>query len=135
MNDELMERLALAILNSDRIDGGWPPVGSRENIPDSDGYVRNVKAILSELSAAGFVIVPETPSDGLLISMAIRYDHGLGVSGYYDQQIFGASGCSHADRLESTVRTMRKLHEEVVGTGFYKPEREQEYAMLKARPV
>lgn len=67
-----------------------------------------------------WVRVPREPSEELLRSMAIRYDHGLGVPGYYDQPIFGAENVGHARRLESTMATMRQLHEEVVGTGFHR---------------
>ena len=74
-----------------------------------------------EASLAGTVRVPVEPTPELLRSMAIRYDHGLGVEGYYDQPIFGAENVGHAKRLEATIRTMRQLHEEVVGTGFYRP--------------
>lgn len=71
-------------------------------------------------------VVPREPSDGLLMSMALRYDHGLGLPGYYDM-----SDTPHAQRLESTLGTMRQLHEEVVGTGFYQPEKDDQYrAML-----
>lgn len=70
---------------------------------------------------SGWVSVPVEPSDALLQSMAIRYDHGLGLPGYYDQPIFGAENVGHARRLEATITTMRQLHEEVVGTGFYRP--------------
>lgn len=68
------------------------------------------------------VTVPIEPPAALLRSMAIRYDHGLGVPGYYDQQIFGAENIGHARRMESTITTMRQLYEEVVGKGFYRPE-------------
>ncbi|NTF17992.1 hypothetical protein G6L37_06215 [Agrobacterium rubi] len=67
------------------------------------------------------VVVPVEPTDALLLSMAVRYDHGLGVPGYYDQELFSASGVTHAQRLESALSTMRQLHEEVVGKGFYRP--------------
>lgn len=67
------------------------------------------------------VIVPVKPADALLMSMAVRYDHGLGIPGYYDQELFSGSGITHAQRLEAALTTMRQLHEEVVGKGFYKP--------------
>lgn len=63
----------------------------------------------------GKALIPTEPSDALLKSMAIRYDHGLAIPGYYDQTMF-KSDTSHKERLEST---MRQLHEEVVGMGFY----------------
>jgi hypothetical protein len=69
----------------------------------------------------GHVVVPVEPTPELLMSMAVRYDHGLGIPGYYDQEIFSKSGITHAQRLEATLRTMSQLHEEVVGTGFYRP--------------
>lgn len=70
--------------------------------------------------ADGWVLVPREPTPELLMSMAIRYDHGLGMPGYYDQELFSQSGITHARRLESALTTMRQLHEEVVGTGFYR---------------
>jgi hypothetical protein len=70
----------------------------------------------------GHVVIPVKPTDALLMSMAVRYDHGLGMPGYYDQELFSASGVTHAQRLESALGTMRQLHEEVVGKGFYRPE-------------
>lgn len=86
-----------------------------------------ILSLLSRLDKAeagcvpdGMVLVPVKPTDALLRSMAIRYDHGLGCPGYYDQPIFGAENVGHDRRLESTMTTMRQLHEEVVGTGFYR---------------
>jgi hypothetical protein len=42
----MIEKLALAAINSDRAADGWPPLTSREDVPDSDGYPRMVKAVL-----------------------------------------------------------------------------------------
>ena len=64
--------------------------------------------------------LPQKPPQGLLMSMAIRYDHGLGVDGYYDQPLFATSGLTHKQRLESTLTTMLQLYEEVAGWGFFK---------------
>jgi hypothetical protein len=80
--------------------------------------------------------MPKEPPPGLLMSMAIRFDHGLGVPGYYDQHRHMAVICdvppgpTHAQRLESTLRTMRQLYEEVSGHGFYSTAKEDEYAAL-----
>lgn len=77
--------------------------------------------------------MPQEPPPGLLMSMAIRYDHGLGMPGYYDslnQCTSIPGGPTHAQRLESTLRTMRQLYEEVSGYGFYSKAREAEYAAL-----
>lgn len=84
----------------------------------------------------GFVLVPVEPTPGLLMSMAIRGDHALGCPGYYDQEMFTAGGhVGHQRILEVAISEARKQHEEVVGTGFYTPEKEAGYAaMLAARP-
>ncbi len=70
-------------------------------------------------------MLPKNPAPGLLMSMALRYDHALGVPGYYDE-LFGKG--EHEKRLQSALRLMRQLYEEVAGVGFYRPEREAEYA-------
>lgn len=74
------------------------------------------------------VALPVEPPPGLLMSMAIRYDHGLGCPGYYDQSFFGAEKISHEKRLESALTTMRQLYDEVAGYGFYSPDKEAECA-------
>lgn len=74
------------------------------------------------------------PSPGLLMSMAMRYDHGLGMPGYYDQEIFQLAGSpAHILRLESALITMRQLWEEVTGNGFYKLSAEADYAARLAK--
>lgn len=76
--------------------------------------------------------LPKDPPPGLLMSMAIRYDHALGCPGYYDgiKELLGRDGPTHAQRLASTLTQMRQLYEEVSGHGFYSPEREAEYAAM-----
>ncbi len=59
--------------------------------------------------------LPKEPPEGLLMSMAVRSNHGLGVDGHYDQ--FGEG--EHKRRLEATIREMRQLYEEVSGHGFF----------------
>ena len=68
------------------------------------------------------------PSEALLMSMAIRLDHGLGVPGYYDQ--FEEGG--HKKRLERVLSNVRQVWEEVAGCGFYSKEREGYYLNLLA---
>lgn len=75
---------------------------------------------------------PAEPAPGLLMSMAIRMDHGLGVPGYYDQPMFGSGSPSHKQRLEAALVTARQMWEEVTGHGFYQPEKEAEYARRAA---
>jgi hypothetical protein len=79
-----------------------------------------IAAYRQALEAEGMVIVPKEPAPALLRSMAIRYDHGLGCPGYYDHPPMQRDGVTHERRLEATISTMRQLHEEVVGTGFYR---------------
>lgn len=73
--------------------------------------------------------LPDEPPSGLLMSMAIRFDHGLGLPGYYDAAPFRSPGQpSHAQRLDATLRTMRQLYEEVSGYGFYSNNLEKKMA-------
>jgi len=82
----------------------------------------------------GMALVPVEPTLGLLMSMALRYDHALGFPKYYDQPFLaGPNKPTHAQRLESALTTMRQIHEEVVGAGFYHPEREAEYVVMMQR--
>lgn len=74
--------------------------------------------------------LPKEPSLGLLMSMAIRDDHALGCPGYYDGAPFGKAGITHAKAVAVGLSRMRQLYEEVSGQGFYRPEREAEYAAL-----
>jgi hypothetical protein len=76
------------------------------------------------------VTIPKNPSPGILMSMALRYDHALGVSGFYDQPLYSKSGISHAQRLAGTLVTMRQLYEEVVREGFYQDSKEEEYVSM-----
>lgn len=91
------------------------------------------EAVLKALKDAGYAVVPIRPSDGVLMSMAIRMDHALGVEGYYDNVpmfMRGPNHASHADRKSVALADARRCYEEVVGTGFYHPEKEKDYASL-----
>lgn len=89
---------------------------------------------------AGYCLAPIEPSNALLMSMAIRFDHALALPGYYDQfsafmaqstkGVAPAPAATHAQRLASTLSTMRQLHEEVVGKGFYNPLNESRHQSL-----
>lgn len=65
----------------------------------------------------GITVLPKDPPDELIMSMALRFDHGLGCGGYYDA-LYGDG--EHEKRLASTLLIMRQLYEEVSGHGFYK---------------
>lgn len=89
-----------------------------------------VRLALDHMAQAGLVLVPQEPTPGLLMCMAIRHDHALGCPGYYDQPLFAGQLGSHQKRLDAALREMKKLHEEVVGQGFYRPDRERAYVEL-----
>lgn len=74
--------------------------------------------------------IPKEPPIGLLMSMAVRLDHALGHPGYYDENFFSSHGVTHARRVEVALENMRKVYEEIVGEGFYRPELEADYAAL-----
>lgn len=78
----------------------------------------------------GFMIVPKEPTRGLLVSMAIRWDHGLGIPGYYDKGLHQLSGLTHKQRLLSAINLMRQLYQEATGQGFYSPDAESRYSEL-----
>ena len=80
-------------------------------------------------------LLPKDAPPGLLMSMAMRFDHALGCPGYYDSELMQAvnHGISHARMLESTLSQMRQLYEEVSGHGFYRPEKEAEYAAIRSQ--
>jgi len=64
-------------------------------------------------------IVPRVPSDGLLVSMAMRNNHGFGL-------------LSESAKASALI-PMRQIHEEVVGIGFYRHDRDPKYkAMIEA---
>lgn len=94
----------------------------------------NLVAAALRAAPEGFVLVPVEPSLGVLASMAIRRDHGLGCPGYYDAPVFGAENVGHQRRMEVAIGEARQQYEEVVGTGFYSLDREGHYAGLAARP-
>lgn len=76
--------------------------------------------------------VPIEPSDGLLNSMALRFDHGIFAPAFPGAKFIPSTEEERQQRIEVTRTIMRQLHEEVVGKGFYRPEREAEYAAKSA---
>jgi hypothetical protein len=87
--------------------------------------------LTTEHSREGIVSLPLEPQPGLLMSMALRLDHALGCPGHYDMP--GES--MHAQRQQVAIGDMRKVYEEVVGLGFYRPEKEDEYSGMVAVPT
>ena len=104
-------------------------------MPDSDkqvGELARHQPVTITFDGNTHCLVPKTPSQACLRSMAIRSDHGLGVPGYYDspllQQIAAASASgsegksfalSHEQRMGAAMIRMSQLYEEAVGQGFF----------------
>jgi hypothetical protein len=90
------------------------------------GGVSSVDAAraLAALDALGYALVPVQPSTGLLVSMAMRWDHSFGLPAYD----FGGIQMGYTPEMRASLLvSMGQLHEEVVGTGFYRADREARY--------
>lgn len=74
-----------------------------------------------------YTIVPVNPPRELLVSMAIRDNHGFGFScGFTDEEIREQrknnpmfNYLNTKEERENILSSFRQIHEEVVGTGFY----------------
>lgn len=108
---------------------GYYSLGLEEIFTDSPEYKSGVWGFEVVKEPSVKVSLPKDPPPGLLMSMALRYDHSLGCPGYYDDEIYTCRGISHKQRLEGTLTIMRQLYEEVAGYGFYKPELEGKYSV------
>lgn len=83
----------------------------------TDELLKKTYAYLPE----GWKLVPVEPDTALLVSMATCLYHGFGL---LDE-----------GRQDSMLHDMRKLHEEVLGKGYYSPENRERYlSMLAAAP-
>lgn len=78
---------------------------SREELVAAQKAVREV---LESLGDSGWSVGDRQPPMGLLQSMAVRLDHGLGLPGYYDQ--FGMPPGTHAQKLEKAIDLARDTH-------------------------
>jgi hypothetical protein len=84
--------------------------------------------LINKLIGPTYVIIPACPPSGLLYSMALRDDHAFGMSdGMTDDKIIelrknspicGNQYLTMAEK-QNRLNSMRQLHEEVVGKGFY----------------
>lgn len=109
----------------------WPDL----SIGTSVALVTGERCNSAELLPKDHVAIPLKPPKALLISMAIRSDHGLGVPGYYDQALFANQGISHAQRFDAEISSMRQLYEEVTGAGFYQHSNAQRYLDIAEQTV
>jgi len=77
----------------------------------------------------GFAVVPVKPPRGLLVSMALRQNHAFMLDRDPADPLSAGVDPSHR---EATLSSMAQLYEEVVGEGFYAPDKEARYAGLAA---
>jgi len=84
-----------------------------------------IEEVKAKIAAAGYAIVPIKPTDGLLSSMAMRWDHSFGMDRI--ETIPGFAMGYTPEMRQSLMGSMAQLHEEVVGTGFYRPDLEDRY--------
>lgn len=95
-------------------------------ITDLGHELKQASRIIAALDAAGFSIVPKEPPPGLLISMAMRHNHAFLFAPQTVGGVRVGSGVPPEYR-ENVLSSMRQLHEEVVGTGFWSPGRDAGY--------
>ncbi len=79
----------------------------KENAAEREAMLEQLKEELEDR-----ITLPTIPPEGLLLSMAIRFDHGLGVEGYYDDPMFGPP--SH----QKAARKHHKNNEPIVRGSF-----------------
>ena len=83
------------------------------------------QAAISAIEQAGMAVVPVEPPRGLLVSMALRSKHDFLMA---PQQLYSFTiGGTKPEHRENVLSSMRQLHEEVVGTGFWSPDRDAGY--------
>lgn len=130
-NPQVTDEMCLAAAQSDgEFDGrGWMAMPRAER----ERYLERSRAALTT-ALADHVVVPREPTRGLLISMALRMDHAFGAP---EQEPIPGMKLGHTDSYREVVlRDLAKAYEEVVGDGFYAPEREEYYrAMISAAPL
>ena len=107
------------------------------SIPSSDPrsvalleFVLEIDALLSQPEPT--MSAEQIPSDGLLMSIAMRLDHAAGMPGYYDNPLLAGKPGDHARRLQSLLADARRAWEEVVGKGFWSAERNADYEAMRA---
>lgn len=64
---------------------------------------------------------PSEPPKGLLVSIALRLDHGLLLPGFAETEE------EHKRRIECALSDARRAWEECTGNGFWSPERNAGY--------
>ena len=110
----------------------WRPGSERQLVALRKRAQRLLRGLAPTLTELGLKIVPVEATEGLLISMALRMDHAFGMP---DMGAFEYRKPNIRAWQDARLAELRKAHEEVVGAGFYSPEREADYvAMLAAAP-
>ena len=104
------ERIALAILNSDRAMAGLPAAESRDEMPDSDGYVVNARAVLAALNPAARAPIADEAK-----ALVERLREGLSVVAVSDEapalRIAFSAGITSHRAGEHTDQTVQRADE------------------------
>ena len=88
--------------------------------------------LLETLKFTPGVLLPQNAPLGLLVSMALRTDHSLGLN--EDQSWLGVK-VDPATRWRATVAQMSQLYEEISAQGFYRYDSDHVYAELYHKAV
>lgn len=87
-----------------------------------------VQMVIDALDASKeYALVPRKPTESQILNMALTYDHGLGVPGYYDSPLTAGTKWgvqSHTQYFADTVVTMKKLYEVAICGNDTKPKSE-----------
>lgn len=86
-----------------------------------------IQKIVSKITNSKWALVPTTPTDDLLKTMAMRYDHAFFMV-TTDEEVerlrkeFPTIGDQYltSSERENILRKMKQLQTEVVGKGYYK---------------
>lgn len=99
---------------------------SSSSICAGEGLVAEVFRLIDELppeaaqglrhALSGLALLPKEPPAGLLVSMALRLNHGFGLCG--------------EDSRNAQLTSMRQVYEEVTGQGFWSPENDHRYTAM-----
>lgn len=94
----------------------------------SRGEMREMVAGLLELASRH---LPREASLGLLVSIAMRLDHGFGMRRVLPEE----SEEAFHRRQHVLLLDAARAYEEIAGTGFYRPDREHLYVVQVAAAV
>lgn len=96
-------------------------ISSTDNVELKEKLTKSLASMLYTNSDTS-VLIPSLPSDSLINSMCLRYNHAfcLPTKAENDEHVLNTA---LTEKEKSNIRsTMNQLHEEVTLRGFYKPQ-------------